>query len=369
MGRVVRYIGVGGFLGAGKTTALARLAGYYTGKGLGVGIITNDQAKNLVDTENLQNEGNVVKEVAGGCFCCKFHDLIETIEGLRSTEAVDVILAEPVGSCTDVVATVIQPLIDAHSETIRVAPHSVLIDPVRLVNTLMVDRGGLSSNVAYIYQKQLEEADILVLNKTDTISQSDLVTLTGYLQKTFPGKKTAAVSGLTGAGFPEWLAMIESGDPVGGNITDVDYDVYANGEALLGWLNAVVGLSADNVFVADSLLIDMLSHLKTNLTAISRETAHVKLLLKTGFGNAVANLITNSHDPVVSKGVSMPVTSGVLVINARVEIDPILLKETLREALDSVSKQYGLTVRIFNLESFKPGRPQPTYRYAGPVGA
>lgn len=40
----------GGFLGAGKTTAVGKLAGRLTEKGLRVGLITNDQGRNLVDT-------------------------------------------------------------------------------------------------------------------------------------------------------------------------------------------------------------------------------------------------------------------------------------------------------------------------------
>jgi len=80
--RMTKYIGVAGFLGAGKTTALKRLAGYYTGKALTVGIVTNDQAENLVDTANLGTGGNPVEEVAGGCFCCEFNSLIDSIRQL-----------------------------------------------------------------------------------------------------------------------------------------------------------------------------------------------------------------------------------------------------------------------------------------------
>ena len=45
-----RYIMIGGFLGAGKTTAVAKLAARLTNLGRRVGLITNDQGRNLVDT-------------------------------------------------------------------------------------------------------------------------------------------------------------------------------------------------------------------------------------------------------------------------------------------------------------------------------
>ena len=48
------YVMVGGFLGAGKTTALLRLAEHFTAQGRRVGLITNDQSQGLVDTSMRQ---------------------------------------------------------------------------------------------------------------------------------------------------------------------------------------------------------------------------------------------------------------------------------------------------------------------------
>src|SRR5438105_13703895 len=78
----VRFVMVGGFLGAGKTTTLGRLARFYLGRGQRVGIVTNDQAEDLVDTHNLRSQGLAVEEVAGACFCCRFDDLMGKVETL-----------------------------------------------------------------------------------------------------------------------------------------------------------------------------------------------------------------------------------------------------------------------------------------------
>ena len=53
----IKFIMVGGFLGAGKTTTLGRLAKYYSDQGLNVGVVTNDQAADLVDTNALRSQG------------------------------------------------------------------------------------------------------------------------------------------------------------------------------------------------------------------------------------------------------------------------------------------------------------------------
>jgi len=120
---------LGGFLGAGKTTAIAKLARWLSDKGLRVGLITNDQGSQLVDTTMLRAGGFPVEEIAGGCFCCRFNSLIEAAERLTANNRPEVFLAEPVGSCTDLVATVTYPLRKIYGDAFSIAPLSVIVDP------------------------------------------------------------------------------------------------------------------------------------------------------------------------------------------------------------------------------------------------
>src|SRR5947209_7808069 len=161
---------VGGFLGAGKTTTLARLAKFYTQRGQRVGIVTNDQAQDLVDTHLLRGQNLAVEEVAGACFCCKFDELLSKVELLNTNERPDVILAEPVGSCTDLVATVVQPLKDLYGQRFTVAPYPVLFKPSHGLKILKNEPGaGFSAKAAYIFRKQLEEADAILINRIDEL--------------------------------------------------------------------------------------------------------------------------------------------------------------------------------------------------------
>ena len=77
-----RYIMIGGFLGAGKTTAVGKLAARLTAQGRRVGLITNDQGRNLVDTAMLRSQGFATEEIPGGCFCCRFNSLVEAAHRL-----------------------------------------------------------------------------------------------------------------------------------------------------------------------------------------------------------------------------------------------------------------------------------------------
>ena len=183
----IRFVMIGGFLGAGKTTAIGRLARAYTDAGLRVGIVTNDQAYDLVDTKSLRAQGFRVGEVPGACFCCKFDDLVETAAALSADERPDVIITEPVGSCTDLVATVIEPLRHLHGDTYDIAPLAVLLKPEHGRKILGgAAGGGFSPKAAYIFLKQIEEADVVVINKVGTAEPRDVDTVEQNIRRINP---------------------------------------------------------------------------------------------------------------------------------------------------------------------------------------
>src|SRR5688572_22360962 len=165
-----RYVMIGGFLGAGKTTAMLRFGKFVASNGLRVGLVTNDQSSGLTDTALASASGLPVEEITGGCFCCRFNSLMEAADRLTARTTPDVFIAEPGGSCTDLKATVSYPLRRMYGDGFSVAPFSVMVDPVRALRVLGLEEGRMfSAKVLYVYEKQLEEADIIVINKIDTI--------------------------------------------------------------------------------------------------------------------------------------------------------------------------------------------------------
>src|SRR5437667_10042767 len=90
------------------------------------------------------------------------------VDDLKQAGRPDVVLAEPVGSCTDLVATVVQPLKDLYGDRFSVAPYGVIFKPSHGLKILRNEPGGgFSSKAAYIFRKQLEEADAILLNRID----------------------------------------------------------------------------------------------------------------------------------------------------------------------------------------------------------
>src|SRR5687768_8965046 len=261
------YVMVGGFLGAGKTTAVLRLAEHFTAQGRRVGLITNDQSQGLVDTSIARAQGYPVEEITGGCFCCRFGSLTDAADRLTRAARPDVFLAEPVGSCTDLRATVQYPLRRLYGDDYRVAPLSVLVDPQRAAQVLSLETGrAFSTKVLYVYRKQLEEADVIVINKSDLLDPERHAALEQALSKGFPQAEVVTISARTGAGLDEWFGRLSG--PLGSRAAmDVDYDLYADGEALLGWLNATCRLSSAQPFDGNRFLELLAGRVQQGLAA------------------------------------------------------------------------------------------------------
>jgi G3E family GTPase len=361
----LRFIMVGGFLGAGKTTTLARLARFYRERGQRVGLVTNDQAQDLVDTHSLREQGFPVEEVAGACFCCRFDDLMGRVESLRSGERPHVILAEPVGSCTDLVATVVQPLKDLYGERFSVAPYAVLFKPSHGLRILRNEPGaGFSPKAAYIFRKQLEEADAILLNRIDELSAAEVDELTGLVASKYPGVPLLRVSAKTGQGFEGVTELLDQQGEFGRRILDIDYDVYAEGEAELGWLNSSVRVTAAKPFDLDELLLSIVRQLKTVLEGRAAEVAHLKAIgLWEGFFG-VANLVSSRTQPELSLPSRSQVREADVIVNARVALDPAELERVVHEVVAAAARERGIEAKFIKTQSFRPGRPTPTHRYA-----
>jgi len=358
-----RYIMVGGFLGAGKTTAILRLAEMLRDDGQRVGLITNDQSVNLVDTAMLAAHGFPVEEITGGCFCCRFNSLTDAADKLSEVERPDVFLAEPVGSCTDLTATVSYPLRRLYGDAYSIAPYSVLVDPVRAERILGLAAGNaFSPKVAYIYLKQLEEADLIVVNKLDTLTPDRLADLTATLAERFPDAKVLTISARDGTNMAEWLAALQGDDMVGGEAMEVDYDTYAQGEALLGWLNATVALSSPAEFDGNAYLVSLADAVHRRLVDLDIEVAHLKMTLTPDAGTdlGVVNLVRNGGHVEASHTLNEPLTAGECVVNLRAEGDP----ETLRSVLSDALASLGVLATVTHCEAFRPGKPVPTHRMA-----
>ena len=369
----LRFIMLGGFLGAGKTTTIGRLAADYQRQGQRVGIVTNDQATDLVDTQTLRSQGFQVGEVAGACFCCNFAELTDTIAELSHEERPDVILAEPVGSCTDLVATVVQPLKQLYKGRFDVAPYGVILKPSHGLKILRTAddtprsdrpmRSGFSPQAAYIFEKQLEEADFVLINRIDELSPEQVDHLESLLVERVPERTILRISARTGAGFESLLEMLECRGHHGNRILEIDYDRYAKGEAELGWLNCSADVAADVPFALDQLVLDITRRIGEAMVSSDNEVAHIKTIGQSDTSHSVSNMVSNASRAELSLETNCQTDGAELVVNARVAADPTFMEQCVRSSLVAASESIGGRLSIGRIQSFRPGRPVPTHRF------
>ena len=362
----IRFVLIGGFLGAGKTTLIGELARRYVQAGQRVGIITNDQADNLVDTQNLRSQGFDVGEVAGACFCCSFDDLVLTADKLGGDEAPDVLLAEPVGSCTDLVATVILPLQQLLGERFELAPFGVILKPSHgrriLGGQSSSKRSGFSPQAEYIFRKQLEEADFLMIGRLDQLSEQELDELQSELGKIASDVPVVPVSPACGEGVDAVLEQIESPMVAGRRLLEIDYDTYADGEAELGWVNLTAIGRADSAVDLDDLAREIVASIAARIRDTG-QIAHLKVSVLGGDAQAVANVVSNDSDADVGLIAGRAVSGSIqVIVNARVAVDPDHLESVCREQVELVCGQQNLPLESLTAHSLRPGRPTPTHR-------
>lgn len=382
--RPVRFVIVGGFLGAGKTTLLCRLAQRYVELGKRVGVITNDQADSLVDTKLVKMRGLEAKEIPAGCFCCRFDDLIVAAEELANRTRLEILLGEPVGSCTDLVATVIRPLKKRYKQLFEVAPFSVVVDPHRLEDLLIGPGRGkfrtllsylteifilkkkkptFPASIAYLFTKQLEEADIILLNKTDLLSEREKDRLLVFLKERFPETAVLGISARAGEGLDLWMDTLEQHRGVGVRPLEIDYDRYAEAEAELGWLNATFKLSRREGFDGGVFLKALACDLSGRFTTQEAEIAHLKMFLDSGDGGVSINVVHGGAEPELSEGSPELLHQATLIVNGRIHISPEALRQAITEGVETVTRKLKTSYSVEQLQSFKPAYPTPKYRY------
>lgn len=338
---------VGGFLGAGKTTLILAAAQELERRGIRSAVILNDQGEALVDSAYAALNDRQFGEITGGCFCCKLSDLIRVMGELRAYSP-DVIFAEPVGSCTDISATILHPLLE-YGDEYRLAPFTVLVDPER-ADALF--SAGADPNLAFLFRKQLQEADLVCFTKSDLYADCPAI----------PARHVRQLSARTGQGVAAWLDEILSGRLLAGSeILDIDYEQYAHAEAALVWLNLQVSIEPRIPCSPATVLGPLLDHLDAAFTASHISVVHLKAIIDSPAGFLKAAMCANGQQPTVEGALdASPAAKHDLLLNLRALGPAPQVREIVEQELD----QMDADLMDLHIDCFHPAAPKPERRLA-----
>ncbi|MCD5317206.1 CobW-like GTP-binding protein [Kineosporia babensis] len=364
---MITFIPLTGFLGAGKTTTMTATALALQAAGHKVAVITNDQGVELVDTKLARSQLDSVAEVTGGCFCCRFEDLVEAVVGLVDSDAVDTVIAEAVGSCTDLQATVVRPLRRYYGDSMVVTPLTTVLDPFRYqAFSRAAERGEPESDLSYLFRQQLIEADVIALNKLDLLPADKATTMLGKLRQDYPNAVVVGYSATQGEGVSSLLNAWEGPSTNEDVILDVDYDRYAAAEAQLAWMNQELQVSASGESLDPTAWAhQVLTHLSQWSAQQGAVIGHAKLTVELPDGDFVKLSLTEAGaEPTTDRTAAATSDEVRAVVNARVAVEPDQLDTAVTAAVAAADLATGATSSATSPVSFKPGYPTPVHRLA-----
>ena len=349
----------GGFLGSGKTTAIYNACLELMNEGIQPAVITNDQGNELVDTQFIRCGKITAYEVPGGCFCCNYNELEQHIQSLQQTHQPEIIFAESVGSCTDLVATVIKPFLKFHPQIEVVL--SVFAD-AGVLSALIQGSPLFAESVNYIYKKQLEEADVLVINKIDLLTKQELKEIQVVIEKEYRNKIIIYQNSLERDCIQKWISLLEEFQPKARKSLNLDYVIYGAGEAELGWLDAEIDIYSTEQSAVSSA-IALINKIYSQIYNLQLSIGHLKFLINDGaYQKKISFTSINNQSILENELIEFDRKKLKLIINARVQSGPGQLEKIVSDAIRELKIQTDCEVIESRMSAFKPGYPEPTYK-------
>ncbi|HAK46220.1 MAG TPA: hypothetical protein DCO79_09935 [Spirochaeta sp.] len=355
---------VSGFLGSGKTTSIINSAKILMARGLNVGVITNDQGKYLVDNSFVKFSGIPSIEVANGCFCCNYDDFDSHILDLAENQKPDIIFAESVGSCADIVATVMKPILEFRKKHSISSSLTAFSDSRLLRARIHGGRLPFSEDVIYIFDKQIEEADILVINKSDLLTEAEGIQLQNEVKLKYSSKAVLLQSAFNDDELYTWLSLIEetSMNQRTEASIEMDYEKYADGELKMAWLDKVFTLESP-VDLAPSIE-SLFNTINQSLNDEILGTGHLKLFINPSEGEAFkisrTGMDGSDSKPDLPSGIGR---KAKIILNARVESSPDKLSDIIHYAISDTCRKDTLLLTSVDENAFRPGIPKPVHRF------
>jgi G3E family GTPase len=279
---------------------------------------------------------------------------------LGRTEEPEIVFAESVGSCTDLVATVAKPFA-LRNDNVRVVI-SVFADACLMHSIMKGTSCFIEEAVQYIYRKQLEEADIIVINKTDLVTPDELEYVTGIIETTYPGKRIFYMNAFNEMDVRNWIQLLETvGIPSRRQSLNLDYDLYGAGEAALAWLDQKISLHTHKL-VAISTALMLADNIYDRIMKAGRTIGHLKFLLSDDWWHKKISYTTNAVKEDHIDGDSHLCNHVDILINARVQTDPRELQQIVALAIEETMTETGCRIVTHKLSAFQPGYPRPLHR-------
>ena len=356
-----KYMVTSGFLGAGKTTSMIAFSRSIDRRGLGRAAILVDDlgARNIVDAEQTAASQVMSQSISGDCICYQHENLVDKLHQLIARGA-DVIFSDIPGCGIGALDNVYLQLERREPGEFQLLPFLCIADPER-IPMIMPEQAelGLPREMRFLLDAQLAEADLIVLNKIDTISREQQQRITDFLRQNYPTAQVMAMSALTGEGVDEVVDLF-LGQTAPAVHKEIGYgsEAFVAAEKLMSWYNRRVFLEQRQGRDLDfnAVIADLFEAIRAGVKRQGGNVPHLKMFASDSPDNSgdyfKASLLGVDHDIDFTHRLARPYTALSLVINARAVVPSQEMAAIVDEALDAAAEKYGLKVKTFFMEAF-----------------
>jgi hypothetical protein len=209
-----------------------------------------------------------------------------------------------------------------------------------------------SDNITYIFAKQLEEANILVINKADLLPE-EADAILEQARNRFPDKTLLLQSSLTPEGVAPWLTVLHAAPPLPPALA-LDYGPYIAGSAELAWLDEQVTFTP-LPGTERATVVRLIAVILAGLRQAAHPVAHLKFFVrdaqegvKLSFTALDENTAWKNNLP---EHLYAPVT---VLINARVQMPVEDLRALIAAALRTALTDAGVPYESTDVTAFAP---------------
>ncbi|AEH61790.1 cobalamin synthesis protein P47K [Methanosalsum zhilinae DSM 4017] len=339
----MRVLIIGGFLGSGKTTTVLKLGKYLNKLGHRVAIIVNEIGEVGVDGEVISKYGFDTTELTSGCICCSLkRDMKFTVSKLRNTYNPDFLLIEPTGIAFPHVIRNEIMLMDIPD--VKFAPLVTLIDGSRFKHLL--------KEVKHFSQRQIIDAEILVINKRDLIDPIELPIIKESVHQLNPDARVMALSAKEeDEDFREFIEMLFEDQKMQleaiSELSSEELDSIACSGIATYAREFVIDEGIDDLR-ADEMAESIIMTIKARVEALNPEfVGHIKIYLNTGNEVIKASVTAYYESPQIEviEPQDGPSSSKLNILSAISNISSEKLIEIVESSIKEIFEEKGIHIK------------------------
>lgn len=337
---------LGGFCGAGKTALLAAAGRRLAEIGHTPAAILCDHAARTIDACTIAAAGLPVLKLVETGPTPRPQDVLAAAAELEASGARRAFVELP-PLAFDHPAKLVAPLRQLAQGQFAVGSLAVAVDPARALEAFIGgDAANLPEEVYAVYRRQLAEAELLLLNKSDAVPPLTRQRLSRLLEIRFPDVPRIEVSAVSGDGVDAWLAVGAGRALSVPPVAPDDALLLDRGAAALAWVGASAEAVADGAVDWRRWTAGWLLSLQNEVGGMETEIAHAVVRVAAEDGQVIAHLVANDGQPLVAGRCASERVA--LWIDVRAHLPKHLLRQIVERTLRQAGDTVDVTIRGWN---------------------